>query len=105
VREDESLQGLKVQVFQNDNSMYAQIVDLGVKDSYYKVGETKWKDIKKVGESEYEMEDLLKGYYSDDVKYTQSHLRVQGDMVLIDLFYNDGRKTGTHQVWTRVKEN
>lgn len=103
-RQDEALQGMKVKVFKTDNSMYAQITDKGVKGDNFNLNETKWKNIKKVGNNEYELEDLSKGYYSSDAKYTQSHLKLQGEMLTIDLFYSDGSRTGTHQVWTRVKE-
>ena len=95
-RQGDDLQGMRVKIIKTDNSMYGEITQKSNQGSYFNMNETKWNNIKKVGKDEYEMEDLVKGY---DNKYVQSHLRIKGDLLTVDWFVNDGRTTGSHQLW------
>ena len=102
VRQGDELQGMRVKIVKDDKTMYGVITQNSDKDGYFELNETKWNNIKKVGIDRYEGEDLTKGY--GEAIYTPAHIKIQGEMLTIDWFVNNGRATGYHQIWTKLKD-
>lgn len=103
IRQGDDLQGMKIKVIKGDNTTYGIIVNNSDKEGSFKINETKWNNIKKVGKDNYECEDLRKSYYSEG-KYIQSHMKIQGDLLTLDWFVNDGSSNGYHQLWMRERQ-
>lgn len=99
-RQGDILQGMRVKINKTETSMYGEITQKSTQDGPFSLNETKWKNIKKVGANEYEFEDLNKGYSGHE--YAQAHLKIDGDLLTIDMFVNNGSNTN-HQLWMRIK--
>jgi hypothetical protein len=105
VRQDRALEGMVVSVVKvNNTTLYGKIENSNYANSFSN-GETKWNNIKQLSETQFEIDDLIKGG-NPQAQYRKSHLTIDVDTITIEWLYrNPGECVScSKQKWVKLKE-
>jgi len=108
-RHGDELKGMRLKVTQNSSAISAELIKLPESgDTTFTLGDTKWRDIKKVDNGKYVFGDLSKYVYSYGSlfqnRYEDSYLTIVGDNIKTRGFAKADEIVGTEQIWKRVAE-